>query len=140
MNELNSVDQFIKDRLLANAGIVSAVGQRVYHELAPQNTPFPYILANFQSGVDRNAIGEQRIFTRPLYVIRAVTKENLFTVASGIANTIDTVLQGASGLVGTVQIRGCFRETLVRFIEVEAGVRFNHVGGTYRIFCYDESD
>ena len=88
---------------------------------------------------------DARVWTRPLYYVRAVTEGNSLTSAFTIAHRIDEALMGKSGSItvggATYTIAGVFREesrSLTPEIE-PGGPRINHVGGEYRFICYQTS-
>lgn len=134
-NELFGVDTFLVGKLRADAALTTFVGTRVFTDLAPQGTAFPYVTLLFQSAIDRNAIpADRRIFTQVRYLIKAVTQEDGYAVAKQIADRIDRVLIGQEGDVPGEGIHvGCvYREEAVRYVEIDQGRRINHLGGRYR--------
>lgn len=50
---------FIRARLLADAAVVAIVGNKIYAQLAPQQTALPYITISEVSGVPERCRGEQ---------------------------------------------------------------------------------
>lgn len=134
-NELYGVDTFIVTRLRADAGLTALVGTRVFADAAPANTVFPYTIALFQSGLDRNAIPvDARILVQVSYFVKAVTQADDYVTANAIADRIDLVLIGASGAVPAhgINVGVIYRTEVIRYIEIEDGRRVNHLGATYR--------
>lgn len=113
-------------------------GPRIYSELAPQGHTFPYVLFGVANpGRDRIALGRigVRIFTRPIYLVRAVTKGESLVAAGQIADRIEAVLGGLVGNESSSGIRiGIHRMSPYRLPEVFEGIRLNHVGGLYQLF------
>ena len=69
---MNAVTNGIYDALYANAGILSAVGTRIYRELAPQNATYPLIV---MQNVGGGTISETPIDAAdPLYLVSAVSQ------------------------------------------------------------------
>lgn len=133
-HELYGLDQFIVGKLRADAALTALVGIRVFTDLAPEGTQFPYVIVQAQSAIDRNAIpADRRIFTQASYLIKAVTQADSYQTASQIAQRIDVVLRGQDGDVPAEGIHvGCiYRTEAIRYAEVEAGRRINHCGGRY---------
>lgn len=149
VNELDGADKFIWDRLTGQAGMAALVqtpgGEwKVFSELAPreiagEEVTTPYIVFSFLVGPDNLAIGRARIFTRPVYLVRAVTEGTSLVQAAAIADLIDLALHNAPPAVpiAGLQVMGSDRVQPIRFIEVTDGVRYNHVGGQYRLFVHD---
>lgn len=143
VNELDAADKFVFDQLAAQSGLTALVGTKIFSEIAPREKDGaevvpPYVVYAFISGVDRLAIGRTRILVRPLYLVRAVTQADSFVTAAAIADQIDLALHNAPPAVpiAGVQVMGADRTQLIRFTEVEDGVRYNHVGGQYRLFVH----
>lgn len=129
--------------MTANAALLALLNpkplanQGVYVGLAEEGEVPPYVVLDLLSSPDRNVIGsDARLFTRPLYLVRAYTSGSSYAPAEAIAKQIDVSLLGARGDVPAqnVSVMGCFREEPVRLFEVINGVRFNYVGGRYRMF------
>ena len=146
VNELRAADTYIYDRLIASAGLTALVGDKIFSEVAPREQDGsavepPYVVYGFVAGIDLLAIGRARIFTRPIYLVRAVTEGPSFAEAASIADEIDLALHNAppDAPVGSAQVMGMDRLQLIRFTEVVDGVRYNHVGGQYRLFIHDNN-
>lgn len=137
-HELFGAQTFIITKLKADAPLAALVGTRIYSEMAPETTPpvaFPYIIVAFQSGMDRNAIPvTARIWLAVRYLVKVITQADSLASANAICDRIDAVLIGQEGPVPAenVQITKIWRESVEQYIEVEAGRRLNHVGGSYR--------
>lgn len=140
-NELSAADAFLFERLNVTA-VTSLLGTApnysgIYETLIPESAPLPAIRFQFQAGVDTVAIGQFRVFTRPLYLVEAVTLGDEAHTAGLIANQIEAALTGIQNYLvspDNVIIMGCFREQPYRMVEVVEGQRFNHVGGLFRLF------
>lgn len=146
-NEVHLTSEFIYHRLTADATLVSLVSStdplthvvtpHIYHEFAGSGAAYPHVLILFLAGTDANAIGaDQRIFTRPLFLVEAVTQEPNWLIAQQIADRIEARLLGASGTQGALTVMGMFRERPLRRVEItNEGLRINHLGGNWRSFC-----
>src|SRR5688500_12198549 len=97
MNELQAAAKGIRAKLAGTAAVTALVSTRIYEGLAPQDASYPLLLFTHNSGSDRNAIGSNpRIFTRPLYVVRAYTHETgSFADADAVAAVMDAALVGS---------------------------------------------
>lgn len=135
-NEIQLTSDFIYHRLTADTALTALVGTRVYHEFAAATASYPYVLILFLAGTDANAIGaDQRVFTRPLFLVEAVTQEANWLTAQQIADRIEARLLGASGTQSGLTIMGMFRERPLRRVEITPeGTRLNHLGGAWRCF------
>jgi hypothetical protein len=139
MNELSGVGEFIYSKLAADSAFVALVGTKVYPDVAPQGTAHPFVIHQFLSAQDRGGVGERtRIFTRPVFLIKAVTLAGNYAQADQIADRIDEVFLGQKGTAesGQLIIQGCHRIQPIRYSEIISGVRYNHCGGQYRFFVH----
>jgi hypothetical protein len=135
-NEIHLTSEFIYHRLAADTALTALVGTRIYHEFAGASALYPHVLILFLAGTDANAIGaDQRVFTRPLFLVEAVTTDGNWLNAQAIADRIEARLLGAAGTQAPVTIMGMFRERPLRRIEITPeGQRINHLGGNWRSF------
>ncbi len=139
MNEQQAAAQYLYTRLTGNAGVTALAGARVYESLAPQGTTLPCVVYHLQAGRDRNAVGAgSRLFSRPLFLVKAVCEGSGYAPADAVAAAIDTALVGASGTVTIggqlYEVAVAGREEPVRYTESATGKRYNHSGGLYRLF------
>lgn len=148
-HELSGVDQFLWQTLSANASLLALLAVQsapapnvapplgIYAEVAPEGAVPPFLVLNFLSSPDRNVIGsDARSFTRPLYLVKAMTTGPSFISGEQIAKQIDSSLLGARGNITAenIGVMGTFREEPIRFVEILEGVRWNTVGSRWRMF------
>lgn len=143
--ELGGVDQFLFQTLTANAALLALLAPQpapspvgIFSELAPEGAVPPFIVLGMLSSPDRNVIGaDARSFTRPLYLLRAVTTGPSFAAGEAIAKQIDNSLLGARGNITgeNIGVISTFRIEMIRYVEILEGVRWNHVGSRWRLFA-----
>lgn len=133
MNEIILVYEWLYTILSANSTITSTVSTRIYDGVAPQGTSFPYIVFNWQGGVDKSAVGSLRVFTNGLFQVKVITNEETYTTISPVADKIDQLLHRAKGVVSSNNIESS-REFPLAIIEKKDGLQYRHMGGIYRIF------
>lgn len=148
-HELNGVDQFLWQQLAGNAALTALLAVQpapapnvapplgIYSQVAPEGAVDPFIVFDMLSSIDRNVIGsDARLFTRPLYLIRSVTRGASVVTGEQIAKQIDVSLLGARGSVvaENISIMGTFRTEMIRYFEVDQGVTWRHIGGRYQFF------
>lgn len=139
VNEVRGSETYILARLNANATLVGLVGDRIYRGKAPESATLPFVLFSFVAGVDRLGADATRVFTRPIYLVKAVGSGDAPEATADIATEIDKALHKApaSVPVAGLQVMGCHRLELVNFEEDVNGVRYYHIGGQYRLFVHD---
>jgi hypothetical protein len=142
-HELRAVDKFLTDNLRAETELTALIGdESFYSDVAPKGTPPPYVLHQFITGEDTNAIGAIRIFTKPLYLVKVVTEGESYKEAGILITLVERAIVGKQQVI-TIdgidwQIMGCHRERPIRFPQFFDGVRYNHLGGQYRIFVHKQ--
>lgn len=144
MNEEQALSTFLYTTLSGDTAVAALVGTRIFEDLAPQGTAFPFVVFSFHTGGDTNALGSDvRTLTRPQYLIRAISKGPTYSDADAVAAAVDAALMGAHGSATvngvTYEVLTVFREQAIRRCEYAESVRYNHAGGLYRIPCYRSS-
>lgn len=134
MSEIVRADVWLHGKLSVDATLTAAVSTRIYSYLAPSGTTFPFVVYAFQGGADVSAIGAIRIMNSGLYQVKAVGQGNSMVAVEAIANRIDALLHGVTGTVSGGVILACVREQPLAYVENSNGIRYNHLGGLYRIF------
>lgn len=132
MNELALMDEWIYGRLMANAAIQAACGDRIFRSLAPDDATEPLIVYEAEPSTDVAFIGAARVQVNVDYTIRAITRGMSFNEANAIADAIDAAIHDAKD---TVQGRAvaASRTRPVSYTTTEKDTRFNHAGGVYRL-------
>ena len=129
--ELTRADQFIYDRLSTDTALQLLIADRVFSDIAPEGTIYPFVQFQVQSpGNDLYAVGAARIWTTPLYLIRGIGLGRSYGGAlAQIAQRIDELLHDvqADPVIASV------RERAFRLAE-ENPTSKRHLGGFYRIY------
>lgn len=133
-NEVHLTSEFIYHRLLADAALTALVNGRIYHEFAGSAALYPHVLILFRAGTDVNTVGAGgRIFTKPLFLVEAVTQESTWATAQQIADRLEVALQGVGGTFGTLNVGPLYGEAPLRRLEITPeGQRLNHLGRSWR--------
>jgi len=117
-----------------DATLNSYVSGRVYRRLAPQGATMPYVVFQFQGGHDVQAVGPYRVMSQLVCVVKAVGLATTYTTLKTIADRVDSLLQAASGTTTDGRVLSCVREIPIDYEETDAGVRYQHLGGQYRLY------
>lgn len=132
--EPDIAEEFIYQRLAANATLVTLVNSRFYNgNQIPQNALWPSVVYTMLSGVDLQWIGTTRIWTNCLYLVEAVDQTQDYADVTPIAIQIDTALQGITGTVTGGVIYKVHREEPSRRSEFTSGLSYRRSGGVYRL-------
>lgn len=138
MNEERAVATFLVAALDASDAVAALAGERIYEGQAPEGVEYPLIVFRLQGGSDTNALGSDvRTLVRLQYLVKAICAGDDYSPADAVMAAVDAALCGARGPVTvadvTYQVQTICREHPVRYLEYVDGVRYNHVGGLYRV-------
>lgn len=126
--------EWLYQTLSADPILSGYVDSRIYRNLAPQKAEMPYVILQYQGGHDVRGVGPGRVMAQIIYVVKVVGPAAQYTALKAIADRVDGILHGASGQVADGEILGCVRETSLDYEEMQAGVRYQHLGGQYRLY------
>lgn len=124
------------DTTLNNLLATPATGysKAIYHNQAPPGAQFPFVVFFKSAGTPGYTFKSGAAYKEDVWTIKAVDRNTTADLAEAIDARLDALLTD-----GTVSISGATqmylrRESDVEYPEVDdAGVRFHHVGGTYRL-------
>ena len=141
VNELPAARTWIYGKLVADATVAAAVGERVYHGQAPQGATYPLIVFNLQAATDTRGVCAVRLLTRLLFLIKLVTDGPPDDTATAAASAFDTLFQEATTEVQSGLVFSARRERPIEFIEPrkDGAGHYNHLGGEYRLFIHPEA-
>jgi hypothetical protein len=132
---VNAVAQAIYTKLTTDgtlAGLLANGAGSVFHQL-PRGAARPFVVFNKQGG-SRAYTNTGRAFDVFVYVVKAVTEGESMKAALTIDERLDVLLGDAELTIAGHDSMSCRREAPIEYVEVVEGVRFNHAGGTYRLF------
>ncbi len=106
----------------------------IYYQLAPQDSGFPFVLLNKQSGLPRYAFElNDNTLEDEVWLIKAIDRSASADRADEIAARLDSLLtDGALSISGATQLY-LRREGSVDYAEEEDGVRYLHSGHLFRL-------
>ncbi len=110
----------------------------VYANVAPEGALFPYITFSLQAAKDNLGAFGQRILVDARYLVRVVMPGMGPGALYPAANRIDALLSTGTvnAVVAGVTIMGCTRVESIRMEHALENVRYQFVGGMYRILMY----
>ncbi|MCA1596067.1 MAG: hypothetical protein LC772_06550 [Chloroflexi bacterium] len=113
------------------------VGDRIVESTAPAGTTYPVLVLSVLSTLDRSAQGDVRVWSAPLFLVKAIAAEESYGTASLIYGLADQLIQGQAGYVSSqgqvFWVARCNREQQIQYSEEKELQRFAHVGGKYRM-------
>lgn len=141
MNELPAIENWLHDKLAASTEIAGVVVDRIYKYALPQSPVYPLIVYSLASDSDFQGLGTVRILTRPLYLVKVISKGSPSSLVNLAADRIDevvgrTVRDTFTSTAGDMFAVSARREAAVQFMERDpavAGAIYFHLGGLYRL-------
>lgn len=130
-----TADRFIYNILTADATLTTAVGARIYSEVAPEGTASPWIVYQCQTPESRSIVGLGGvvIMIDEVYTVRAICQGNNYSTIETIANRIITLLHHKHGAVTSGYALACELMGTVKYPTVEDGIPYRHLGAMFRI-------
>lgn len=138
ISELPRIERWLYSVLSGDGTIASIVGTRIYAGVIPKTVSLvgqaAIVFLPLSAGEDTRGTGTTRIWTRPLYLVKAVIAAGSLASLQTLVDRIDTVLHGQQGATSGVTINSCVRERAFRMTTVEdpANTVYQHLGGEYR--------
>jgi hypothetical protein len=109
----------------------------IYHNAAPPNAGFPYVLFNKQSGVPTEAFQDPSALETDVWLVKAVDRGTSADAAEAAAERIKTLLNDAALSISGATHLYLRRQSDVEYEEETDGVRYHHVGSLYRLVYTD---
>lgn len=136
MSETARVRAFIFTTLTNDPTLAGLIGNRAYHGVAPAQAQYPFVVFQMLSaGNDLMTVGTARIWSAPLFIVKAVCKGSSTDPVEPVANRIDQLLHAAAGTVTNGVIWECVRERPFDLPTNENGVFYQQLGGEYRFLA-----
>jgi hypothetical protein len=130
MTALNA-DKWLYAKLTGDAQLLTALGGRVYMDIAPQGTQYPLVVMSFVTSTPVTNVTADRIMDNELWQIAIWDNKPSYTGVETIADRIRDVIHKASG-TGVI---GAVSEGMPqRLIEQDGDVIYKGLLLEFRIF------
>lgn len=145
----NAARRALYNRIVSGTAIDGYLGtpaagytHAVYHNQAPANAEFPFIVFSRSSGVPTDTFHRPGALETDVWLVKAVDKNTTADRAEAAATRVQALLNGTWGTATAPQpptISGAGtalylqRESDVEYAEVTEGVTFHHCGALYRL-------
>jgi hypothetical protein len=125
-----TADKWLDTTLKADATLQTLVDDRIYEEVAPEQSLFPCIVFQFVSGLDVKNASVDPVMVDEVWIVKAIGQGNDFLAIEPIVTQIGQILHKTFG-TGVI---GCVQEEPFRYTEFDNGVIYKHLGYYYRLF------
>jgi hypothetical protein len=128
----SAIDIAVISKLYGSPALTAAAPGGVHFDVAPAGVKDPFVLVNLQAHSDEYTQGGRMEIGR--YWIRAVGQGTNSPAVANVAALIHAALQDQPIIVTGYAPMTCHREERQRFIEIDGGIRWQHMGGIYAVW------
>lgn len=125
-------EAFIWQKLAGDSQITGAV-TGIFSTLAPEKSPFPYIVFASLGGIDTTALGPYRTLSRLQYAVKGITNTGTLAAMDAVMKRVDTLLMGAAMTFSQGVVLSCTRQRQMVLGDPDAGVAFRQLVSIYEI-------
>lgn len=122
----------IFEALAGNPGLQDLVEERIFHQVAPQGSRYPFVVFGKQTGTPEHTFRGPAVRS-DLWMVKAVDRGPSASSAEEIDRTLEAVLGDAELTIADAELLYLRRESDLDNAEVLDGETFHHVGGLYRV-------
>jgi hypothetical protein len=126
---------WLEQVLLGDAALSGLVDGHIYRGAAPEDTVGPVVIWDTLGGSYTTGLGGRRVWAELVMQVKAVGDVAESGTVATIATALDTALQGAFGRTAHGAVYACIGEQPVDYDEVDSGIRYWHLGATYRVIA-----
>jgi len=108
---------------------------KVHHLIAPARATPPYVVYQEQSGIDVATANGSRIMANLLYLVRVISAGRSLESIKALANTVDELLQRASGSNASGEVISCTREGQTTRAYTASTGEYREIVFTFRLFA-----
>jgi Protein of unknown function (DUF3168) len=105
----------------------------IYHEQAPTDAAFPYIVFSKMAGTKVRAMQTPEAFKRETWMVKAVDRGTSSKLAEEIAEAIDATLDGGTLTVTGKTVADLNHVGDIDYSESSGDQQYRHIGATYRL-------
>jgi hypothetical protein len=134
MNEQSRAIIWLVATLKASAALTSAAPGGVWRSIAPLATTMPYVIIQFQAGIDNTGAGHKRYMAGDVYLVKVIGRYDQYTALASAADAIDAALDRKNGTTADGRVLAAVCETTIAYEEVTDGATFSHLGATFRLW------
>ena len=137
------VSEWVLAALVADGAIGAALGltagqtvaSRVWEGVAPEGTPFPYVVFTVAEPQDVATVPATRVMVRAGLQVKAIGKGPSYRPLVPLVQRIDAALQGARNKATSQggMVLSCERLSAIQYPEQDQGIEYRHLGGSYQV-------
>ncbi len=128
-------ERYLYLNLTTDATIAGIVGNRVYSHVAPATvTTYPLIVFQKLASLDdTHGNASHIIWSRMVYLVKAITEGDSATSLQTLVDRMMTVLHATHGATPDARVDYCVRKRPFRMVTQENNRNFQHLGGEFEL-------
>jgi hypothetical protein len=111
----------------------AGMSQNIFHNEAPDNAPFPFVIFSKSSGVPTEAFHDPSALETDVWLVKAVDRSDTADTAEAISERIKVLLNDATLSISGAVCLYLRRQSDVEYPELVEGNSYRHVGSLYRL-------
>jgi hypothetical protein len=111
----------------------SGYSKAIYHDTAPDNASFPFIVFNKSSGVPTEAFGDPDALGTDVWQVKAIDRNTSADSAEAIAARVRDLLNDAALSISGASLLYLRRQSDIEYPEIQSGITYKHCGALYRL-------
>lgn len=119
--------------LINVAGVTSILTGGIYRGVPPPIAVVPYVTIRANPRQDLQVVNGIRVWSEVVCDVVAVGKDLQWDALDRGAAAFDALLQATDGSTASGRVFSCVRIQPISFDEVDEGIQYVYVGGSYRI-------
>lgn len=137
----SAVREALWNRLSTSSTLTSLLGppangysQGIYHEHAPDNASFPFVVFSRSSGQPVQTFAEPSAYEEDVWLVKGIDRSPSANTVESIAAAIQSRLNDATITIsGGGSLLFLRRQSDVEYVELSEGSMYRHCGALYRL-------
>lgn len=121
------------DALAGSSSLKAIVGERIYHEQAPEAAAFPYVIFSKSAGTKTRTLKTGGTVKQDVWLVKAIDRGTSSSKAEEAAETIDALLDEGTFTVSAKTVIDLHHIGDVEYVENSGDQQFRHAGATYAV-------
>lgn len=135
MTDVLTAEKWLYSKLSVDGTVKGLIGSRIYHDLAPAQTIFPYLIYSLVFAEPRRVVGASVIWFDEVWQVKAVDQGMRFTGIGPVIDRVRSLLDRTSGTISGGTVVACYEIGKFELTEVDpSGRPYKHLGLEYRIY------
>ncbi len=139
-NAIPLIEAWLYYQLSRDAELAAIVEDRIYRDVADEDTTYPYVIYSYHDGDYKDGVGDVRVMTVVWYTVKLITKGEPTAEQLVALTRFDEVIGHQSdALLNNYRFSGRARKPISYQERRQGGAeRYYHRGGIFKLWCYPQ--